>query len=103
MKFTWPRVLLLALLAVVLSPIGLIFGYTEYKFHPINSFCSDIPPTATSQQILEFAKGRGFEDAGGNKDEVMVFNHQQGPMFRYICDVKFKDGKQISKEVIDGD
>lgn len=103
MKITWVHVLFFGLIVVVVGPFALAFGYTEYMFRPINAFCSGIPQTATPQQVIALAKQTGFEDASGDEREVWVFNHQQGPMFRFVCVVKFEDHKLISKEVIDGD
>lgn len=97
------RVFGFGLLALLVAPFALFFDYTEYKYHPLDSFCSGIPQTATPQQVIALAKQRGFEDASGDEREVWVFNHQQGPMFRFICVVKFEDHKLISKETIDGD
>jgi hypothetical protein len=101
-KLTRARVVLIVMIAVLLLPIGLIFGYSAYKVHPIDSFCSDIPQSATPEEILTLAKTRGFENVARGGDEVMVFN-QWGPFWRFACEVKFKDNRQISKEVIDGD
>jgi len=103
MKFTWMRVFGFGLLAVLVAPFALMFGLTEYKYRPLHSFCSDIPQTATPQQVVALAKQRGFEDASGDEREVWVFNHEQGPMFRFICIAKFKDHKLISKGTVDGD
>lgn len=97
------RVFGFGLLAVLVAPFALMFGYMEYVYRPLNSFCSDIPQTVTPQEVIGLAEQRGFEDASGDEREVWVFNHQQGPMFRFICVVKFKDHKLISKETIDGD
>jgi hypothetical protein len=91
------------LLAILVAPFAFVFGYTEYMYRPLNSFCSGIPQTATAQQVIALAKQRGFEDASGDEREVWVFNHQPGPIFRFICIVKFEDHKLISKETVDGD
>jgi|SRR5579871_3698902 len=102
-KFTWMRVFGFGLLAALAAPFALMFGYTEYMYRPLDSFCSGIPQTATPQQVTAMAKPRGFEDASGDEREVWVFNHTQGPFFRFICIVKFKDNKLVSKETVDGD
>ena len=107
MKITWVRVLVFGLPVTLVALYAWMHFYSENlvetNFRPINSFCSDIPQTATPQQVIELAKQRGFEDASGDEREVWVFNHQQGPFFRFICIVKFEDHKLISKETIDGD
>jgi hypothetical protein len=102
-KFTWMRLFGLGLLAILAAPFALMFGYTEYMHRPLESFCSGIPKTATPQQVIALAKQRGFEDASGDEREVWVFNHAQGPMFRFICIAKFQDHKLISNETVDGD
>jgi hypothetical protein len=63
---------------------------------------SDIPESATREEIPTLAKIRGFENVGQWTNEVMVFN-QRPPFFRFACDVKFESNRQICKEVIDGD
>ena len=108
MKFTWARMLVFGLLVFVVGSVVWMYYHTRYlmesNFRPIDSFCSEIPRTSTPQQVIALAKMRGFEeDASGDENEVMFFNHMQGPYFRFICDVKFEDHKLISKETMDGD
>lgn len=103
MKFTWPRAIGLGLLAFVGVPFALLASFTGYMFRPIDSFCSSIPQSATPEQVITLAKAKGFKNADGDENEVMVFNHEGGPMFRFICVVKFRNHKLISKETIDGD
>ena len=101
MTFKWLRTILKVLIAFLLVG-GFFFGYTEYKRYPIESFCSEIPQSATAEQILMLARKQGFENIAQRPNEVLIFN-QWPPMWRFVCDVNFKDGRQISKEVIGAD
>jgi hypothetical protein len=82
--------------------IVIVWALIAYEKHPIKSFCSDLPRSATQEEVAALAERRGFGPVVRDADEVLVVG-QGGPFWRYACDVKFRNNRQVSKEVIDGD
>jgi hypothetical protein len=70
----------------------------------VDSFCRSIGNDETREQIILAGKAKGFfiwEWQGS--DMVWIVNHDEEPLFRVACSVRFKDGKPINKETVYAD
>ena len=75
-----------------------------YYVYPIDSFCKSLTYGDTRERVISKGKSEGFfpwEWQG--TENIWVFNHDKGPMFRLACSVDFKDGKVTGKAVVDAD
>lgn len=89
----------LLVVALMLLVVGL-FGFLLYKKRPLQTFCKNLPPSATAKSIVEDAQKQGFIVLGEVSDNasIRVLNHRSF-FFRSSCDVKFKNGRMESRSV----
>jgi hypothetical protein len=91
----------LVVVAILLLPFVLLYAYIAYKQHPVRSFCSGLHESATPEEVVALAERR-FGPVPHDSDEVLVVDVGP-PVFRFACDVRFKNGKIVSKDIVDGD
>jgi len=85
--------------------LTLPFIALHIKFvYPVDSFCSSIENDETREQIILAGKAKGFLIWEWQEDDmVWIVNHDEGPLFRVACSVRFKDGKPSNKETVYAD
>lgn len=93
--------IIVVLLLILISP----FVALHIKFvYPVDSFCRNIENDETREQIILAGKAKGFFIWKWQEDEmVWIVNHNEGPLFRVACSVRFKDGKPIQKGTVFAD
>ena len=71
---------------------------------PIESFCAELPSSATPEAVLALARSKDFRayNAIESRGFILVAG-QRSPFFRYTCEVAFKDDRQIGRRVIASD
>lgn len=100
-----PSKISLAIVSVLLLILILPFVVLHIKFvYPVDSFCRNIENNETRQQIISAGKAKGFLIWKWKGDDmVWIVNHDEGPLFRVACSVRFKEGKPIQKETVYAD
>ncbi|MBC3832492.1 hypothetical protein H8K33_13375 [Undibacterium amnicola] len=95
----------IVIIAVFLLILILPFVVIHIKFvYPVDSFCRNIENDETREQIILAGKAKGFFIWKWQEDEmVWIVNHNEGPLFRVACSVRFKDGKPIQKGTVFAD
>ena len=82
--------------------ILILFGIAINAYlSPIESFCAELPPSATSHAVLDLAKSKGLPafNAIETKGVILVSGHRS-PFFRHTCEVEFDNGRQVGRRVI---
>ena len=90
-----------AALALVIGTLCLL---EWYKPRSMQAFCAGVSADDSPAQVVARARERGFPvlDLSASQGRVAVLN-QRSHMWRYSCEVRFKDGKVVGKRVVTAD
>ena len=92
----------------LLGPISGMIGVTIFcgfainaYDSPIETFCVELPPSATPETVLALARSKDFPaynviEARG----IISVSGHRNPFFRHTCEVVFKNGQQVGRRVI---
>jgi hypothetical protein len=96
--------ILLICVVILASPFAVIVGYAKYRARPSETFCGQAMGL-TEGQITQRAKLKGLTVMPWDKPEnvTWIFRPEDGPMFRFACEVHFEAGKVTQTLVVDAD
>jgi hypothetical protein len=83
---------------------ALLMGFSRYKSSSVEAFCDATGPDETPESVMARAAELGYPafNAMESRGEVTVLN-QSAPYFRYACELQFKAGRVVAKQVRAGD
>ena len=92
------------LIATIAIMLIALFAYAYYEEYPARNFCNEIKKDMTPNEIIQKAKQKKlpFIDYLQRQNSVWVLNHES-PFFRVACEVKFAEGKMLSKSIVGAD
>lgn len=81
-----------------------LLAYAYYEEYPARRFCNEIKQGMTSYDVIQKAQQSNlpYIDYLESQNKVWVLNHKS-PFFRLACEVKFSEGKLLSKGLIGAD
>jgi hypothetical protein len=99
-------IIVAAALAILGTPVLATILYVEYRYrtHPSTAFCRDALGL-TEAQITRRATSAGLTVMPFKEPDtrVWIFRPEDGPMFRFACEVNIDTGKVVRAKVVDAD
>lgn len=96
--------MLLGIVAVAAILIGGTAIASKYKSKSMHDFCEAVTTEDSPEGIIKLAEEKGFPvfDSIERRGVISVLN-QRSFVFRYACEIEFKDRRVVGKRVVTAD